>query len=69
MGFFNVTPLVSNKAQLFTGWRDLPMGISFFEKKNLQFFRLSQKLVVILENKVVQNLKLEKKCFKQKMVS
>ena len=32
---FNMTPLVSNKVHLFTKWRDLPMGISFFEKKRL----------------------------------
>ena len=36
-------------------------GISFFEKTYLWCLRRCQKLAVILENKVVQNLKLEKK--------
>ena len=35
-------------------------GISFFEKIYLRFLRWGWKLVVILENKGVQNLKSEK---------
>ena len=40
--------------------------ISFFEKNYLPFLRRGQKLVVKLENEVVQNLKLEKNMFIQK---
>ena len=59
---FSMTTLVSGKVQLFTGWRDIPKDKSqtfhFLKKTYLQFLRQGQKLAVILENNVVQNLKL-----------
>ena len=64
-----MTPLASNKVQLFTGWRDVPKDKpqAFHLKKTyLKFLRQGQNLFVIFENKVVQNLMLEKNVFVQK---
>ena len=56
----SMTPLVSNKVHLFTGCRDIPKGkpwaFHFLKKVTYGFL---DELVVILENKVVQNLKLK----------
>ena len=57
---------MSDKVHLFTGWRDIyTPGISFFGKTYLQFLTQGEKLFVILENNVVQNLKLERNVFIQ----
>ena len=63
-----MTTLVSDKFHLFTGLRDIPndkhQACHFLEKTYFQFLRRGQKLAVILENNVIQNLKLEKKMLK-----
>ena len=68
-----MTTLVSYKVHHLTGWRDIPkvksQAFHFLKKTYLQFLRQGQKLAVILENNVVQNLKLEKNYFYPKLAS
>ena len=69
----SMTSLVSDKVHLFTAWRDIPMdkpwAFHFLEKFTYGFLDKVKNWMAILENKGVQNLKLEKKCLWQKMVS
>ena len=60
-----MTPLVSNKVHLFTGCRDILKGkpwACYFLKK----VTYRQKLVVIVGNKVAQNVKFKKNAFNKK---
>ena len=66
----SMTTLFSDKVYIFIGCRDIskgqPQAFHFFEKLT---YRQAQKLAVILENNVVQNLNFEKKWFYKKLVS
>ena len=59
--------MVGSKMQGFCPRINMLKGILF--KKILRLMPVRQKLGMVLENKVVQKFKLEKKVFLQKMVS